>query len=196
MTDKTTRQRSISGVSVEPHVASAWPPVMVIVEFAAYGVHEMGVTSWPGKVRDEHRLEQLIVAAVVAPVDVAVAVAEAVGELLGVETVTPIEGSDVPLEVDDIEGVWLDVAVACSVVPEALSIDVVADDEMLAANERLEEAESRLESNVAIDEEAASVLKELVVAKEGTDVVGPGWPGDEGEVGEGLLATPGGSWPL
>ena len=135
-------------------------------------------------------------AAVVAPVDVAVAVAEAVGELLGVETVTPIEGSDVPLEVDDIDEVWLEIAVACSVVPEALSIDVVADDEMLTANERLEEAESRLESNVAIDEEAASVLKELVVAKEGTDVVDSGWPGDEGEVGEGLLATPGGSWPL
>lgn len=156
----------------------------------------MGATSWPGKVSDEQRLEQLIVAAVVAPVDVAVAVADAVGELLGVETVTPIEGLDVPLEVDDIDEVWLEIAVACSVVPEALPIDVVADDKMLTANERLEEAKSRLESNVAIDEEAASVLKEVVVAKEGTDVVGPGWPGDEGEVGEGLLATPGGSWPL
>lgn len=136
-------------------------------------------------------------AAVVAPVDVAVAVAEAVGELLGVETVTPIEGSDVPLGVDDIDELWLEITVACSVVPGALSIDVVADDEMLTANERLEEAESRLESNEAIDEEAASVLKEVVVvAEEGTDVVRPGWPGDEGEVGEGLLATPGGSWPL
>lgn len=145
---------------------------------------------------DEQRLEQLIVAAVVAPVDVAVAVAEAVGELLGVETVTPIEGSDVPLGVDDIDEVWLEITVACSVVPGVLSIDVVTDVEMLTANERIEEAESRLESNEAIDEEAASVLKEVVVAKEGTDVVRPGWPGDEGEVGEGLLATPGGSWPL
>lgn len=54
---------STSGTMVDPHVASLWPPVMVMVEFAAYDTQDTGLALKPvGNVKDEHKLAQPTVA--------------------------------------------------------------------------------------------------------------------------------------
>lgn len=62
MTFNTTRQISTDGVTVVPHVASLWPPSIVIVEFAAYGTQDTrSVARSGGNVSVEQRLAQVIV---------------------------------------------------------------------------------------------------------------------------------------